>query len=205
MALWLQWPNTEDAQRPSLRNTSCETTPQPKYDRTLTTTHIGLCGLWRQKTHVVSKHLAWPEKESNHRWKLELRNASSLDLALEIPWLYPGLLLLSVVVLHHNYRVAPAVLSKVANAPWYFLWEEKSWSFEQERLSTASNLGINYGWHFKQLQTKEVIHCWVFFIAADGRLHIWTWSWGQQRYLLSWCSFLALWLKSYQIKNLQGL
>jgi len=93
----------------------------------------------------VSKHSACPERESNHRWKWQLRNASSLDLALEIPQLYPGLLLLSVALLYCHYRVAPGVWSKVANAPWYFPWEEKSWSFEQERLHTASYGGINYG------------------------------------------------------------
>lgn len=71
------------------------------------------------------------------------------DLALWISWLYPGLLLLSVVLLHCHHSVVPGVWSKVANAPGYFLCEEKSWSFEQERLSIPSNLGINYGLAFR--------------------------------------------------------
>lgn len=71
-----------------LRNASCETIPQPKYDRI--SIHIGLRGLPRQKSCVVSKHSAGLEKEGNHGCKLQLRNASSIRPGImnlmAVPW-----------------------------------------------------------------------------------------------------------------------
>lgn len=145
-------------QYPCLRYTDCGTTSQ-SINRFTSTTHTDLCGLRKQKN--TRENLPLVQRKSKHRWKLELWNTSSLDLALEMLWLH---LACSCLVWFTSTAIAVG--------------------FGQR---CQIILGIFYGKESLGALNRRI---WVgllllllllfFLMTADGNLDIWTWNWGQQ-------------------------